>query len=74
MELNICDECKSEYYVHSSVMSGLCPECAHQLYGYPNCSHIFIDGRCTRCHWNGQTSTYMKRGKGGKEKERVIEN
>ena len=30
----------------SSQMMGLCPECAHILYGYPNCDHHFQDGRC----------------------------
>ena len=31
-------------------MMGLCPECAHILYGYPNCDHHFQDGRCVNCY------------------------
>ena len=37
--LNNCDECKTEYFAHSSLMKGLCPECAHILYGYDRCDH-----------------------------------
>ena len=37
----ICDECGSEYLRSSSNMMSLCPECAHVVYGYPNCNHVF---------------------------------
>ncbi len=59
-----CDECKSTYYADTSKMSALCPECAHALYGYPNCEHSFelADGseRCTWCGWNGRRSRYVR--------------
>lgn len=44
----------------SSNMMALCPECAHYLYGYPNCCHRFENGRCVYCHWNGSESAYIK--------------
>lgn len=56
----ICNECGSEFVKAASAMANLCPECAHILYGYPNCNHIFKDGRCIYCHWNGQKSDYIK--------------
>ena len=63
-EKKICDECESEYYKESSEMMGLCPDCAHNLYEYPNCIHEFEAGKCVKCGWNGQTSGYLKnRGK-----------
>lgn len=34
-------------------MRALCPNCAHALYGYPNCEHSFVGGRCERCDWDG---------------------
>ena len=33
-ELAVCDECGSLFLKGSSQMMGLCPECAHVLYGY----------------------------------------
>ncbi len=33
-ELAVCDECGSLFFKGSSQMMGLCPECAHVLYGY----------------------------------------
>ena len=42
-------------------MMGLCPECAHVLYGYPNCDHHFQDGRCVNCYWDGSKSVYIKK-------------
>lgn len=36
---SICDECGSEFLKSTSKMMALCPECAHVLYGYPNCAH-----------------------------------
>ena len=56
----ICDECESEFYGHSSQMMSLCPECAHILYGYPACNHVFVKGRCQHCHWNGKRSSYIR--------------
>lgn len=60
-EIRVCDECKSGFYGHTSPMLGICPECAHVLYGYDNCHHDFQNGRCSKCHWNGQTSDYIKK-------------
>ena len=51
-ELAVCDECGSLFFKGSSQMMGLCPECAHILYGYPNCDHHFQDGRCVNCYSN----------------------
>ncbi len=56
----ICDECGSEFVRATSAMTNLCPECAHILYGYPNCNHVFKNGRCIYCYWNGQKSDYIK--------------
>ncbi len=55
-ELAVCDECGSLFFKGSSQMMGLCPECAHVLYGYPNCDHHFQDGRCVNCYWDGSKS------------------
>lgn len=43
MKINRCEECGSQYYGDKSKMSSLCPECAHYLYGYPNCKHEFTE-------------------------------
>lgn len=55
-EIKICDECESEYYAETSKMMKLCSDCSHYLYGYPNCSHVFENGRCIKCYWNGESS------------------
>ena len=60
-ELAVCDECGSLFFKGSSQMMGLCPECAHILYGYPNCDHHFQDGRCVNCYWDGSESVYIKK-------------
>ena len=63
MENNIigtCAECGSEFLKSKSKMEELCPECAYWLYGYENCKHIFKDGKCTICLWNGNKSDYIK--------------
>ena len=60
-ELALCDECGSLFFKGSSQMMGLCPECAHILYGYPNCDHHFQDGRCVNCYWDGSKSVYIKK-------------
>ncbi len=54
-----CDECGSEYLKDASKMKHLCPECAHRLYGYENCSHEFEYGRCKNCLWDGSSSRYL---------------
>lgn len=60
-EIKQCDECGSEFYSDSSKMIGLCPECVHHLYGYPNCNHTMVDGRCTKCYWDGSHSDFIKK-------------
>ena len=59
-EINICVECNSKYLKSISKMRELCPECAYILYGYNNCKHIFKDGKCIICLWNGNRSEYIK--------------
>ncbi len=59
--INTCDGCGSSYFADASRMSGLCPECAHWLYGYDNCRHQMLDGRCTHCHWDGSRSDHVIR-------------
>jgi hypothetical protein len=59
----LCDECGSEYFVDTSRMDRLCPECAHWLYGYGNCEHAFSDGRCRKCFWDGSVSEYLRKMK-----------
>ena len=58
--VKICDECQSEFLASSSKMMGLCPESASALYGYENCKHIFKQGRCVKCLWNGNKSEYVR--------------
>lgn len=45
-------------------MASLCPECAHWLYGYPNCAHDFIVGPgkryCRRCGWDCSRSDHVR--------------
>lgn len=55
-----CDECGSDYLVTASQMSHLCVECSHWLYGYPPCEHVFVQGRCSRCGWDGSISQYIR--------------
>lgn len=54
-----CDECGSTYVATSSVMTALCPECAHHLYGYAACRHRMVAGRCEICGWDGSVSDYV---------------
>ena len=56
----VCDECGSEYFASKSKMASLCPECAHVLYGYENCDHVFENGKCALCLWDGSVSEYIK--------------
>lgn len=60
----ICDECGSIFAASDLTMSGLCPECAHYLYGRPNCAHSFREGRCRHCLWDGSVSEYIASIKG----------
>ena len=59
-ELRTCDECESEYYSETSEMDKLCPNCSHYLYGYDNCQHVFENGRCKFCYWNGDTTKFIE--------------
>lgn len=59
-DIGICDECGSEYLRATSKMKALCPECASILYDYENCEHVFKDGKCKKCLWNGSRSDYIK--------------
>ena len=56
----ICNECKSQFEKAKSQMMSLCPECAYIIYGYPNCDHVFKNGRCVHCYWDGSRSKYIK--------------
>ena len=58
--IGICDECGSEYILEKSKMKSLCPNCAHMIYGYENCKHIFENGKCVLCLWNGSESDFIK--------------
>ena len=58
--ITTCDECGSEFLKAASKMLHLCPECSHLLYGYPNCNHVFKNGKCIYCYWNGKHSKYVK--------------
>ena len=59
-EKKTCDECESLNFMDSSEMMVLSPDCAHKLYGYPNCRNEFENGNCKKWGWNGQTSEYLK--------------
>jgi hypothetical protein len=54
-----CDECGGDYLTASSQMWQLCPECAHYLYGYPLCDHVFVESHCSKCGWSGTRSDYI---------------
>lgn len=64
IKTKVCDECGSEYYSVSSLMAALCPECSHYLYGYDNCLHKMVAGRCNKCFWDGSTTVYIDKLKG----------
>ena len=59
-KIGTCAECGSKFLKSSSHMKELCPECAHRLYGYENCKHIFKDGKCVLCLWDGSKSKYLR--------------
>ena len=56
----VCCECASLFDARRSEMSELCPECAHLIYGYANCSHEFSGQRCVLCRWDGSRSEYTE--------------
>ena len=60
MTQSTCAECGSLYFSKVSAMEGLCPNCASHLYGYANCNHLFKDGRCTKCFWDGSVSEFIQ--------------
>ena len=60
IEIGTCDECGSKYYLNTSKMVNLCPECSFVLYGYENCNHNFENGRCLKCLWNGSVSNFIR--------------
>ncbi|MGD2134311.1 MAG: hypothetical protein PVI23_16090 [Maricaulaceae bacterium] len=64
---SVCDECGSGFIRAASPMTGLCAECAHQLYGHSPCAHAFENGRCSKCGWDGSTSDYLKERGGAAE-------
>lgn len=55
-----CDECGSLYFADSSQMCAMCPECSTVIFGYDPCIHVFQDGRCSLCYWDGSASKYIK--------------
>lgn len=59
METKTCEECESLYYKATSQMASICPACAHSLYDYENCKHVFEKGRCIHCYWDGSTSDFI---------------
>ena len=56
--ISVCAECGSRFLKSASHMKELCPECASLIYGYENCSHIFENGICRVCLWDGSRSEY----------------
>jgi len=60
-----CGECGSGMFAAGSTMPGICPECAHWLYGYAPCQHSFVVGPgkryCRTCGWDGARSQYVQR-------------
>lgn len=59
--IGICDECGSRFMKSASKMASLCPECAHLLYGYENCAHVFENGVCVKCLWDGSRSELVNK-------------
>ena len=57
---SVCVECGSRFLKSASAMKELCPECASVLYGYKNCEHVFRDGVCIKCLWDGSRSGYIR--------------
>ena len=59
-EVAICTECGSKFLKSKSEMKEVCPECSSILYGCENCKHIFQNGKCIKCLWDGSRSDYIK--------------
>lgn len=59
-ETEECDECSCNFFIESSKMKNLCPECSHHIHGYKNCTHLFIDGKCKKCNWDGNYSAFVR--------------
>ena len=59
-ETKICDECGSTYFIGTSKMESMCPECSHVIYSCEPCAHEFKNNRCTKCNWDGSTTEYIK--------------
>ena len=57
--VRVCDECGSGFFASASLMAGLCPECAHVLYGTPPCDHQMVAGTCETCGWDGSVSPFV---------------
>ena len=55
-----CDECSSNFFPPASIMDGLCPECAHHLYGYEKCEHSIVGVSCEKCGWDGSVSEHVR--------------
>ena len=55
----LCGECGSKFLKRSSKMKSLCAECSHIIYGYKNCGHVFENGVCVKCLWDGSRSEYI---------------
>ncbi|MFC4805188.1 hypothetical protein [Filifactor villosus] len=58
-KVKICDECSRTYFEYSSKMAQLCPHCAHILYGYPDCGHVFEAYRCVKCLYHHNKEEYI---------------
>lgn len=54
--IQLCEECKSNYFLGTSEMAEMCAECSHILSGYPECKHEFDNGSCLKCGWDGSRS------------------
>lgn len=59
-EIRNCFECEGDYFADTSEMEHLCPDCSHFLYGLINCEHVFKNGRCSNCYWDGKNSDYVR--------------
>jgi|GEM_PF-826184 len=60
---SICDECGSAFHPKATKMAGLCAECAHRLYAYLACAHVFAGGSYAKCGWDGGVSAFLSGGR-----------
>lgn len=58
--LPVCAECGSSFFHDSSGYTSLCRECAHWIYGSPECVHEFQEQQCSKCGWDGSTSGFIQ--------------